>query len=91
MRSIINSKEVQIIKGSGSPTKRQTSWLCSWKCSWRRRSVSWVWKPGEDSVMGWGQNEGNVEVNTQGVLELRWESGVAGTWATNGEKRGKEG
>ena len=41
--------------------------------------------------MGWGQNEGKVEVNTQGVLELRWESGVAGTWATNGEKRGKEG
>ena len=70
MLSIINSKEVQIIKGSGSPTKRQTSWLCSWKCSWRRRSVSWVWKPGEDSVMGWGQNEGKVEVNMQGMLEL---------------------
>ena len=91
MLSIINSKEVQIIKGSGSPTKRQTSWLCSWKCSWSRQSVSWVWKPGEDSVMGWGQNEGNVEVNTQGMLKLRRESGLAGTWATNGEKRGREG
>lgn len=22
--------------------------------------------------MGWGQNKGNVEVNTQGLLELRW-------------------
>lgn len=41
--------------------------------------------------MGWGQNEGNVEVNTQGMLKLRRESGLAGTWATNGEKRGREG
>lgn len=53
--------------------------------------MSGVQKPGEDSVMGWGQNEGNVEVNMQGMLELRWESGLAGTWATNGERREKEG
>lgn len=53
--------------------------------------MSGVRKPGEDSVMGWGQNEGNVEVNTQGMLELRWESGLAGMWATNGERREKEG
>lgn len=31
--------------------------------------MSWVLKPGEDSD-GLGQNEGKLEVNVQGMLEL---------------------
>lgn len=69
MLSIINSEGVEIIEGSRSPQNGQTNWLCSWKGLWRRRGVSWVLKPGEDSD-GLGQNEGKLEVNVQGMLEL---------------------
>lgn len=45
---------------------------------------AWVLKFGEECD-GLGQNEGSMNGNVPGMLELRWEAGLAGTQATDGE------
>lgn len=73
MLSVINSKEVQKIKGIWE-AKGGTGEMGWWLDGLEETDVSGVLKEGEESD-GLGQNDGHMDVKVRGILELRWELG----------------